>query len=80
MFAKVLRSRLQRDRSDPTLMTINRREFLKVRIARGGEVLAPGDPKKDYVQFIDARDLAEWTIRMVEQDLAADQCGKACLN
>ena len=38
-----------------------------VRLARGGEVLAPGDPKKDYVQFIDARDLAEWTIRMVEQ-------------
>jgi 2'-hydroxyisoflavone reductase len=28
-------------------------------------VLAP--PPKDPVQFIDARDLAEWTIRMVEQ-------------
>jgi 2'-hydroxyisoflavone reductase len=41
--------------------------YWPVRIARGGEVLAPGDPKKDYVQFIDARDLAEWTIRMVEQ-------------
>ena len=37
-----------------------------VRIARGGEVLAPGTPN-DPVQFIDARDLAEWTIRMVEQ-------------
>src|SRR5437868_10350872 len=35
------------------------------RINGGGEVLAPGDPK-DPVQFIDARDLAEWTIRMVE--------------
>jgi 2'-hydroxyisoflavone reductase len=28
-------------------------------------VLVPGDPN-DPVQFIDARDLAEWTIRMVE--------------
>jgi 2'-hydroxyisoflavone reductase len=31
----------------------------------GGEVLAPGDGG-DPVQFIDARDLAEWTIRMAE--------------
>ncbi|MCC6653051.1 MAG: NAD-dependent epimerase/dehydratase family protein [Candidatus Eisenbacteria bacterium] len=36
------------------------------RIDRGGEVLAPGDPN-DRVQFIDARDLAEWTIHMIEQ-------------
>ncbi|HYX29562.1 MAG TPA: NAD-dependent epimerase/dehydratase family protein, partial [Pyrinomonadaceae bacterium] len=41
--------------------------YWAVRVARGGEVLTPGDPKKDAVQFIDARDLAEWTIRMVEQ-------------
>src|SRR5436190_1239038 len=40
--------------------------YWPVRIDRGGEVLAPGDPN-DPVQFIDARDLAEWTIRMVEQ-------------
>ncbi|HME89281.1 MAG TPA: NAD-dependent epimerase/dehydratase family protein [Chthoniobacterales bacterium] len=39
--------------------------YWPVRIDRGGEVLAPGDPK-DPVQFIDARDLAEWTIRMAE--------------
>ena len=39
--------------------------YWPVRIDRGGEVLAPGDPR-DPVQFIDARDLAEWTIRMVE--------------
>ena len=40
--------------------------YWPVRIDRGGEVLAPGDPK-DPVQFIDARDLAEWTSRMVEK-------------
>ena len=40
--------------------------YWPVRIDRGGEVLAPGDPK-DPVQFIDGRDLAEWVIRMVEQ-------------
>jgi 2'-hydroxyisoflavone reductase len=39
--------------------------YWPVRLARGGEVLAPGDGS-DPVQFIDARDLAEWTIRMVE--------------
>src|SRR5213082_1660955 len=39
--------------------------YWPVRIDRGGEVLAPGTPN-DPVQFIDARDLAEWTIRMVE--------------
>jgi 2'-hydroxyisoflavone reductase len=40
--------------------------YWPVRIERGGEVLAPGETT-DPVQFIDARDLAEWTIRMVEQ-------------
>jgi 2'-hydroxyisoflavone reductase len=39
--------------------------YWPVRIDRGGEVLAPGNPN-DPVQFIDARDLAEWTIRMAE--------------
>ncbi len=39
--------------------------YWPVRIARGGEVLAPGNPT-DPVQFIDARDLSEWTIRLVE--------------
>jgi nucleoside-diphosphate-sugar epimerase len=43
--------------------------YWPVRIDRGGEVLAPGRPE-DPVQFIDARDLAEWTIRMVEQRAA----------
>ena len=39
--------------------------YWPVRIDRGGEVLASGNPN-DPVQFIDARDLAEWTIRMIE--------------
>jgi 2'-hydroxyisoflavone reductase len=39
--------------------------YWPARIDRGGEVLAPGDPT-DPVQFIDSRDLAEWTIRMAE--------------
>src|SRR5713101_3805041 len=39
--------------------------YWPVRVERGDEVLAPGTPR-DPVQFIDARDLAEWTIRMAE--------------
>ena len=40
--------------------------YWPMRVAQGGEVLAPGEAT-DPVQFIDVRDLAEWTIRMVEQ-------------
>ncbi len=36
------------------------------RVASGGEVLAPGRPDR-FVQFIDVRDLAEWTVKMIEQ-------------
>jgi 2'-hydroxyisoflavone reductase len=39
--------------------------YWPVRLARGGDVLAPGTGH-DPVQFIDARDLAEWTVRLVE--------------
>jgi len=39
--------------------------YWPVRVEKGGEVLAPGAPN-DVTQFIDARDIAEWTIRMVE--------------
>jgi len=39
--------------------------YWPLRIDRGSEVLAPGAPN-DSVQFIDGRDLAEWTIRMAE--------------
>ena len=47
---------------DPT----ERFTYWPLRIARGGEVLAPG-PRDREVQFIDARDLAEWTIRLAEK-------------
>jgi 2'-hydroxyisoflavone reductase len=40
--------------------------YWPVRLARGGSILAPGDGS-DPMQFIDARDLAEWTIRVAEQ-------------
>jgi 2'-hydroxyisoflavone reductase len=36
------------------------------RIARGGEVLAPGDPERT-VQLIDARDLAAWIVDLGER-------------
>jgi 2'-hydroxyisoflavone reductase len=35
------------------------------RVAHGGEVLAPGQPDR-LVQFIDVRDLAEWTVSSIE--------------
>ena len=44
--------------------TTDRFTYWPVRIARGGEVLAP--PAADPVQIIDARDVAEWTIRCCE--------------
>jgi len=47
------------DRSD-------RWTYWPVRIARGGEVMAPGTPD-DPTQHIDARDLAEFDIHLVEQ-------------
>jgi 2'-hydroxyisoflavone reductase len=47
---------------DPT----DRFTYWPVRIARGGEVLSPGDGSGP-TQVIDARDLSEWTIRMAEQ-------------
>src|SRR6185295_4046166 len=40
--------------------------YWPVRVARGGEVLAPGRPER-FIQFIDVRDLAEWTISMIER-------------
>jgi len=47
--------------------------YWPVRLAKkdflGGEVLAPGDGS-DPIQLIDARDLAEWTIRVAERRTA----------
>jgi 2'-hydroxyisoflavone reductase len=40
--------------------------YWPVRVARGGEVLAPGSPK-DFTQFIDARDLADFIVHCVEK-------------
>jgi 2'-hydroxyisoflavone reductase len=41
--------------------------YWPVRIERGGEVLAPGNPDVDRVQVIDVRDLCEWVVRLCEQ-------------
>jgi 2'-hydroxyisoflavone reductase len=41
--------------------------YWPVRIERGGEILAPGDPHNDRVQIIDVRDLSEWAVRLCEQ-------------
>jgi len=49
---------------DPT----GRFTYWPMRLARGGEVLAPADPTAD-VQFIDARDLARWTIELIERGI-----------
>lgn len=46
---------------DPT----DRFPYWPVRLARGGEVLAPGKPS-DAAQFIDVRDLAEFMIKLTE--------------
>jgi 2'-hydroxyisoflavone reductase len=48
---------------DPT----DRFTYWPVRIAGGGELLAPGSPD-DPLQWIDVRDLAAWLITMVENE------------
>lgn len=50
---------------DPT----DRFTYWPRRVARGGDVLAPGRPERP-VQMIDARDLAEWCVRLAEQQRA----------
>ena len=47
---------------DPT----DRFTYWPVRVYRGGEILAPGHPT-DPIQWIDARDLAQWTIESIER-------------
>lgn len=40
------------------------------RVARGGQVLAPGTPDS-FVQFIDVRDIAAWTVQATEKRLTS---------
>jgi 2'-hydroxyisoflavone reductase len=43
----------------------DRWSYWPIRVAQGGEVLAPGKP--DWtIQYIDVRDLAEWIVAMIE--------------
>jgi 2'-hydroxyisoflavone reductase len=46
--------------------TTDRFTYWPVRLARGGDVLAPGTPE-DPVQIVDARDLAAWMVRVAEE-------------
>lgn len=39
--------------------------YWPARVARGGEVLAPGEPHRPK-QFVDVRDVAEWVLHMLE--------------
>ena len=57
---------------DPT----DRFTYWPVRVAQGGEVVAPAHPGKP-IQWIDVRDLSEWIIRMVEARATAiyNACG-----
>lgn len=45
--------------------TTDRFTYWVKRVAAGGEVLAPGAPDR-FVQVIDARDMSEWIIKMIE--------------
>ena len=47
---------------DPT----DRFTYWPTRVARGGEVLAPGRPDRP-VEFVDARDLGAWLVTLAEQ-------------
>jgi 2'-hydroxyisoflavone reductase len=49
---------------DPT----DRFTYWPVRVARGGSVAAPGRPSR-MVQFIDVRDLGDWIVRLVQNDV-----------
>jgi len=50
---------------DPT----NRFTYWPDRVARGGEILAPGRPES-LTQIIDARDLADWLVTLAERHTA----------
>jgi 2'-hydroxyisoflavone reductase len=48
---------------------VDRYGYWPLRLARGGEILAPGSPD-DAVQVVDVRDLAAWIVRAAEGGLA----------
>jgi 2'-hydroxyisoflavone reductase len=52
---------------DPT----DRFTYWPVRVARGGEVLAPGTAD-DPIQLIDVRDLGEWIVRCIEKNVTGE--------
>jgi 2'-hydroxyisoflavone reductase len=58
----VVRAGLTAGPGDPS----GRFTYWPVRVARGGDVLAPGKPT-DFVQFIDVRDLADFIVLCAEQ-------------
>jgi len=57
---------------DPT----DRFTYWPVRVDRGGTMLVPGEPS-DPIQVIDVRDLAEWMVRLAENNTAGvfNACG-----
>ena len=60
----ILRLHIVAGPGDPT----DRYTYWPVRIAAGGEVVAPGDPSHP-VQYVDVRDLAEFVTRVAENDI-----------
>jgi 2'-hydroxyisoflavone reductase len=52
---------------DPT----GRFTYWPVRVARGGEVLAPGDPGR-AIQVVDVRDLGAWLVDVAEERIVGD--------
>jgi 2'-hydroxyisoflavone reductase len=52
---------------DPT----GRFTYWPVRLARGGDVLAPGDPERP-VQLVDVRDLGAWLVEAAERRVVGD--------
>jgi 2'-hydroxyisoflavone reductase len=46
----------------------DRFSYWPYRVAQGGEVLSPGEPDS-FVQFIDVRDIAAWTVQATEKRL-----------
>ena len=63
----------------PTFMTgpadrTDRFMYWSTTLAKGGDIIIPGKPK-DPVQYIDIRDMADWTIRLIENKSAGTYNG-----